>query len=202
MYSILLVESNGFIWNDLQQLLEKLWLDTGKNHGSISVAWSLVLFSIKSKPSLSFLLQYSFLLLKVMVGLMEQRGEIPWARVLEVWWEWEQVLPSCYWTDLCHFKRLGFLHINQSVSSIWDYYIVYIMFNSNVSLCSYVCMKCFRHVLHKYANEDVSLGAWFIGIDVKHIDDRRLCCGTPPGKSWALFISCTFSRMMMLKEVR
>ena len=40
----------------------------------------------------------------------------------------------------------------------------------------------FRHVLHKYANEDVSLGAWFIGLDVEHIDDRRLCCGTPPGK--------------------
>lgn len=39
-----------------------------------------------------------------------------------------------------------------------------------------------RHVLHKYANEDVSLGAWFIGLDVEHIDDRRLCCGTPPGK--------------------
>lgn len=38
-----------------------------------------------------------------------------------------------------------------------------------------------RHVLHKYANEDVSLGAWFIGLDVEHIDDRRLCCGTPPG---------------------
>lgn len=42
--------------------------------------------------------------------------------------------------------------------------------------------NCFRHVLHKYANEDVSLGSWFIGLDVEHIDDRRLCCGTPPGK--------------------
>lgn len=41
----------------------------------------------------------------------------------------------------------------------------------------------FRHVLHKYANEDVSLGSWFIGLDVLHIDDRRLCCGTPPGKN-------------------
>lgn len=40
----------------------------------------------------------------------------------------------------------------------------------------------YRHVLHKYANEDVSLGSWFIGLDVQHIDDRRLCCGTPPGK--------------------
>ncbi|CAK9140944.1 unnamed protein product [Ilex paraguariensis] len=38
-----------------------------------------------------------------------------------------------------------------------------------------------KHVLHKYANEDVSLGSWFIGLDVQHIDDRRLCCGTPPG---------------------
>ncbi|KAI3901400.1 hypothetical protein MKX01_009648 [Papaver californicum] len=41
-----------------------------------------------------------------------------------------------------------------------------------------------RHMLHKYANEDVSLGAWFIGLDVEHIDDRRLCCGTPPDCEW------------------
>ncbi|XP_014502371.1 probable beta-1,3-galactosyltransferase 2 isoform X2 [Vigna radiata var. radiata] len=41
-----------------------------------------------------------------------------------------------------------------------------------------------KHVLHKYANEDVSLGAWFIGLDVDHIDDRRLCCGTPPDCEW------------------
>nr|GMC70574.1 probable beta-1,3-galactosyltransferase 2 isoform X1 [Ipomoea batatas] len=41
-----------------------------------------------------------------------------------------------------------------------------------------------KHVLHKYANEDVSLGAWFIGLDVHHVDDRRLCCGTPPDCEW------------------
>ncbi|XP_061336630.1 probable beta-1,3-galactosyltransferase 2 isoform X2 [Gastrolobium bilobum] len=41
-----------------------------------------------------------------------------------------------------------------------------------------------QHVLHKYANEDVSLGSWFIGLDVAHIDDRRLCCGTPPDCEW------------------
>ncbi|PPD75103.1 hypothetical protein GOBAR_DD27972 [Gossypium barbadense] len=40
------------------------------------------------------------------------------------------------------------------------------------------------HVLHKYANEDVSLGSWFIGLDVEHVDDRRLCCGTPPDCEW------------------
>ncbi|KAJ9686428.1 hypothetical protein PVL29_015363 [Vitis rotundifolia] len=41
-----------------------------------------------------------------------------------------------------------------------------------------------QHVLHKYANEDVSLGSWFIGLDAEHIDDRRLCCGTPPDCEW------------------
>nr|XP_043627358.1 beta-1,3-galactosyltransferase 7-like [Erigeron canadensis] len=39
-------------------------------------------------------------------------------------------------------------------------------------------------ILHKYANEDVSLGAWFIGLDVEHIDDRNMCCGTPPECEW------------------
>ncbi|KAK4338050.1 hypothetical protein RND71_042537 [Anisodus tanguticus] len=37
-----------------------------------------------------------------------------------------------------------------------------------------------KHILHKYANEDVSLGAWLIGLEVEHIDDSNLCCGTPP----------------------
>ncbi|XP_071691194.1 beta-1,3-galactosyltransferase 7-like [Rutidosis leptorrhynchoides] len=41
-----------------------------------------------------------------------------------------------------------------------------------------------QRILHKYANEDVSLGAWFIGLDVDHIDDRNMCCGTPPDCEW------------------
>ncbi|KAJ8470056.1 hypothetical protein OPV22_024399 [Ensete ventricosum] len=49
-------------------------------------------------------------------------------------------------------------------------------------LATYISMN--QHVLHKYANEDVSLGSWFIGLDVEHIDDRRLCCGTPPDCEW------------------
>lgn len=40
------------------------------------------------------------------------------------------------------------------------------------------------HILHRYANEDVSLGSWFIGLDVEHIDERSLCCGTPPDCEW------------------
>ncbi|WCJ44569.1 Galactosyltransferase family protein [Euphorbia peplus] len=39
-------------------------------------------------------------------------------------------------------------------------------------------------ILHKYANEDVSLGAWLIGLEVEHIDDRNMCCGTPPDCEW------------------
>ncbi|CAJ2649500.1 unnamed protein product [Trifolium pratense] len=41
-----------------------------------------------------------------------------------------------------------------------------------------------QNVLHKYANEDVSLGSWFIGLDVEHVDDRSMCCSTPPDCEW------------------
>nr|GLL30393.1 probable beta-1,3-galactosyltransferase 2 [Ipomoea trifida] len=52
-------------------------------------------------------------------------------------------------------------------------------------LATYISVNQLRmHVLHKFANEDVSLGSWFIGLDVQHIDDRRLCCGTPPDCEW------------------
>jgi hypothetical protein len=47
-------------------------------------------------------------------------------------------------------------------------------------LATYISIN--KHVLHQYINEDVSLGSWFLGIDAEHIDDRRLCCGTPPGE--------------------
>ncbi|BAT77374.1 beta-1,3-galactosyltransferase 2 [Vigna angularis] len=49
-------------------------------------------------------------------------------------------------------------------------------------LATYISIN--QDVLHKYANEDVSLGSWFIGLDVEHVDDRRMCCGTPPDCEW------------------
>ncbi|KAK2998629.1 hypothetical protein RJ639_010846 [Escallonia herrerae] len=49
-------------------------------------------------------------------------------------------------------------------------------------LATYISVN--RNILHNYANEDVSLGSWFIGLDVEHIDDRSLCCGTPPDCEW------------------
>ncbi|WVZ19284.1 hypothetical protein V8G54_006606 [Vigna mungo] len=49
-------------------------------------------------------------------------------------------------------------------------------------LATYISIN--QPILHKYANEDVSLGAWFIGLEVEHIDDRSMCCGTPPDCEW------------------
>ncbi|XP_047983473.1 beta-1,3-galactosyltransferase 7-like isoform X2 [Salvia hispanica] len=49
-------------------------------------------------------------------------------------------------------------------------------------LATYISIN--QHILHKYANEDVSLGSWFIGLDVEHIDERNMCCGTPPDCEW------------------
>ncbi|KAL7128412.1 hypothetical protein ABFS83_14G315400 [Erythranthe nasuta] len=49
-------------------------------------------------------------------------------------------------------------------------------------LATYISIN--QHILHKYANEDVSLGAWFIGLEVEHIDERNMCCGTPPDCEW------------------
>ncbi|XP_074566834.1 putative beta-1,3-galactosyltransferase 2 [Curcuma longa] len=49
-------------------------------------------------------------------------------------------------------------------------------------LAAYISIN--QHILHKYVNEDVSLGSWLLGLDVEHIDDRKLCCGTPPDCEW------------------
>ncbi|KAL7150433.1 hypothetical protein ABFS83_05G111800 [Erythranthe nasuta] len=33
-----------------------------------------------------------------------------------------------------------------------------------------------RLVLRTYAHDDVSIGSWFIGLDVKHVDEEKFCC--------------------------
>ncbi|KAK6935477.1 protein of unknown function DUF4094 [Dillenia turbinata] len=33
-----------------------------------------------------------------------------------------------------------------------------------------------QSILRSYAHDDVSTGSWFIGLDVKHVDERRFCC--------------------------
>ncbi|XP_021775306.1 probable beta-1,3-galactosyltransferase 8 isoform X1 [Chenopodium quinoa] len=49
-------------------------------------------------------------------------------------------------------------------------------------LASYISINA--PILHRYANEDVSLGAWLFGLEVEHVDDRSMCCGTPPDCEW------------------
>ncbi|KAF5729060.1 putative beta-1 3-galactosyltransferase 2 -like protein [Tripterygium wilfordii] len=49
-------------------------------------------------------------------------------------------------------------------------------------LATYISIN--QNLLHKYANEDVSLGSWFIGLDVEHVDDRSFCCSTRGECEW------------------
>lgn len=58
-----------------------------------------------------------------------------------------------------------------------------------------------RPILHKYANEDVSLGSWFIGLEVEHIDERNMCCGTPPGIILLHIIDCPTLKPIKLCSV-
>ncbi|KAL3637864.1 Beta-1,3-galactosyltransferase 7 [Castilleja foliolosa] len=57
-------------------------------------------------------------------------------------------------------------------------------------LAKYISIN--QPILHKYANEDVSLGSWFIGLEVEHIDDRSMCCGTPPSTANGMHKQATF----------
>ncbi|CAK9327315.1 unnamed protein product [Citrullus colocynthis] len=52
------------------------------------------------------------------------------------------------------------------------------LYGISKDLATYILQN--QDVLHKYANEDVSLGSWFIGLDVEQVDDKKLCCGTLP----------------------
>ncbi|XP_019079843.2 hydroxyproline O-galactosyltransferase HPGT1 isoform X3 [Vitis vinifera] len=47
-----------------------------------------------------------------------------------------------------------------------------------------------RSILLSYAHDDVTTGSWFIGLDVKYIDDTKFCCS-----SWAsgIFLTTHFN---------
>ena len=64
---------------------------------------------------------------------------------------------------------------------------------------SYFLNTTFRHILHKYSNEDVSFGSWLIGLEVEHVDERSLCCGTPPG--WRLHLHPNFNASSVFTPV-
>lgn len=85
------------------------------------------------------------------------------------------------------------------MSLFWGYTIFHTTF-SVYYICKYVFLVhsfywplfywlC-RSKLRTYAHDDVSVGSWFIGLDVSHINERKFCCS-----SWAsgqsLFSSLT-----------
>lgn len=145
--------------------------------------------SSEVRPSIYRFFTLDVYLEKVLIILtensMEQGRKISRTRILEIWRVRKQILPSCHRTTICHFKRFGYLYFSKPVK----FFSVFV-FSSSHKFSLWYCWNLnllhnsYRHVLHKYANEDVSLGSWFIGLDVHHVDDRRLCCGTPPGKAF------------------
>ncbi|CAM0883892.1 unnamed protein product [Alopecurus aequalis] len=56
-------------------------------------------------------------------------------------------------------------------------------------LAAYISVN--QPILHRFANEDVSLGAWLIGLEVEHVDDRSMCCATPPA---VRFVDCEWKK--------
>ena len=40
-----------------------------------------------------------------------------------------------------------------------------------------------RAILHRFANEDVSVGSWVMGLDVEYVDERNMCCQDCRGNS-------------------
>lgn len=119
--------------------------------------------------------------------VINQGRETPRTWILEIWWHGKQVFPPCGWTNIRYLQRISYLYIQKPVSWLHDFQkflldnvlcFNILCFNVLV-LMMFMVLWCIRDVLHKYANEDVSLGTWMIGLDVEHVDDRSLCCGTP-----------------------
>ncbi|KAJ8753069.1 hypothetical protein K2173_011837 [Erythroxylum novogranatense] len=44
------------------------------------------------------------------------------------------------------------------------------------ALAKYILIN--RSILRTYAHDDVSAGSWFIGLDVKHVDEGKFCCSS------------------------
>ncbi|KAI8564953.1 hypothetical protein RHMOL_Rhmol03G0223100 [Rhododendron molle] len=67
------------------------------------------------------------------------------------------------------------------------------MFVISQALAKFVSIN--RSILRTYAHDDVSVGSWFIGLDVKHVDERTFCCSS---SSWSSGLSLSLS---LLKEL-
>ncbi|EFJ26300.1 glycosyltransferase-like protein [Selaginella moellendorffii] len=50
------------------------------------------------------------------------------------------------------------------------------MYGVSRALAQYISIN--NPVLHVYRHEDVMVGSWMLGLDVEHVDERRLCCSS------------------------
>ncbi|KAL3653596.1 Hydroxyproline O-galactosyltransferase HPGT1 [Castilleja foliolosa] len=50
------------------------------------------------------------------------------------------------------------------------------MFVISQALAKFVSIN--RSFLRAYAHDDISVGSWFIGVDVNHVDERKFCCSS------------------------
>ncbi|RXH95168.1 hypothetical protein DVH24_024852 [Malus domestica] len=50
-----------------------------------------------------------------------------------------------------------------------------------------------RDILRTYAHDDISVGSWFIGLDVKHVHDTKFCCSSWAGDEMDLACSMLYT---------
>ncbi|XP_077252151.1 hydroxyproline O-galactosyltransferase HPGT1-like isoform X2 [Tasmannia lanceolata] len=50
------------------------------------------------------------------------------------------------------------------------------MFVISRALAQFISIN--KSILRTYAHDDVSVGSWLIGLDVKHVDEEKLCCSS------------------------
>lgn len=109
--------------------------------------------------------------------------KISWGRVLEIWRTRDQVLLACNRSVLSNLQGPSLLHVNQPVRVSSDMFFIYLhhkfAFIKHLPIIDHEQCCHFSRFLRKYLNEDVSLGAWFIGLD--RCLNTLMILGTQPG---------------------
>ncbi|KAL1552785.1 Hydroxyproline O-galactosyltransferase HPGT1 [Salvia divinorum] len=59
------------------------------------------------------------------------------------------------------------------------------MFVITKALAKFISIN--KSLLRTYAHDDISVGSWFIGLDVKHVDEKKFCCSS----SWSTGALCS-----------
>lgn len=76
------------------------------------------------------------------------------------------------------FSQEQLLSTFMSIGQPWI--AVFLAFCISALILCLILAVVYRDYLHPYAHEDISVGSWMIGLDVQHVDERRLCCGSAP----------------------